>query len=137
MTQEIQRRIVIDIDALIKQAQQHQSQSQSKPGSGKPGDKTGPPKPGEGQGPQQAGKNPAKPNQGGTEAARESALANGGEPNVDPNGNVKEAMKEWGGLTARDRQAVQEGASEQVIKKYQRLVEDYYRSLGEQSSAKK
>ena len=35
---------------------------------------------------------------------------------------------------ARPPDAVQEGAGEQVIGKYKKFVEDYYRSLAEQAS---
>ncbi len=59
VTQEIQRRIVLDLDKMIDLAQQQQASSQSKPGSGKPGQKPGPPKPA--QGPQEAS---GKPNPG-------------------------------------------------------------------------
>ncbi len=58
VTQEIQKRIVTDLDKMIDLAQQQQASSQSKPGSGKPGDKPGPPK--QGQGPQQASGNPSQ-----------------------------------------------------------------------------
>ncbi|HZK82581.1 MAG TPA: hypothetical protein VFC46_15970, partial [Humisphaera sp.] len=93
----------------------------------------GPPQPQPGQGPQQAKGN--KPGQKqGKEAATESQLAQGEKPNADLSGNVKEAMEEWGRITQRDRQAVQEGAGEQVIGKYKKFVEDYYRSLAEQAS---
>jgi hypothetical protein len=38
-------------------------------------------------------------------------------------------MKEWGGLTPRQRDAIIEGSGDTVIEKYKPLVDDYYRSL--------
>ncbi|HWE93478.1 MAG TPA: DUF4175 family protein [Tepidisphaeraceae bacterium] len=134
VTQEIQKRIEIDIDELIKMAQQQQANSKPKPGS-KPGQKNGPPQPQPGPGQQQLaqGKSGQKPNPGATPADK-SSLAQAGDPNVDPNGNVKVKVEEWGSVTARERQAVQEGAHETVIGKYKGLVDDYYRSLAEQAT---
>ncbi|HET6248034.1 MAG TPA: hypothetical protein VFE47_10085, partial [Tepidisphaeraceae bacterium] len=132
VTQEIQKRIVVDIDQLIKMAQQQQQQSQSKPGSGKPGEQQGPPKPAPGQGQQQVAQG-KKPNQQGKQAAQDSTLQQANNMDPDLNAQIKEAQAEWGKITARNRQAVQEGAGEEVIGKYQKLVEDYYRSLAEQA----
>ncbi|HWE04552.1 MAG TPA: DUF4175 family protein [Tepidisphaeraceae bacterium] len=132
VTQEIQKRISLDIDDLIKQAQQTVA-NKPKPGSGK-GEKMGPPQPQPGQGPQQASKSDKPGQNSGKQAATDSQLSQGEKPNADLSGNVKEAMEEWGRITQRDRQAVQEGAGEQVIGKYKKFVEDYYRSLAEQAS---
>ena len=134
ITQEIQKRIIIDIDSLIKMAQQQQSQS--KPGKGKPGDQPGPPKPGEGQGQQQVAQGKGKPQTGGQQAAQDSSLNQANNLDPDLNAKIKETLDEWGRLTQRNRQAVQEGANEEVIGKYQKLIEDYYRSLAEQASKK-
>jgi hypothetical protein len=133
VTQEIQKRIEIDIDELIKMAQSQQANAKSKPGN-KPGQKNGPPQPQPGgqQGVAQ-GKQPGQKT-GGQTAADKSTLAQGGDPNVDANGNVKVKVEEWGTVTARERQAVQEGAHETVIGKYKGLVDDYYRSLAEQAT---
>ncbi len=129
VTQEIQKRIVLDIDNLIKMAQQQQSSSKPKPGKGQP---KGQPQPKPEQGQQQVAKG-EKPQQGGTQAAKDSALSQGS-LNIDPSAAVKQARDEWGSLTGRDRAAVQEGARDEVVKKYHKLVEDYYKSLAEQAS---
>jgi hypothetical protein len=132
VTQEIQKRIELDIDDLIKLAEQQQANAKSKPGKGQ---KNGPPQPQpDGQQKLAQGKQPGQPNQGGQTAADKSSLAQAGDPNVDPNGNVKVKVEEWGPVTARERQAVQEGAHETVIGKYKGLVDDYYRSLAEQAT---
>jgi hypothetical protein len=43
-------------------------------------------------------------------------------------------MKAWGELHPRDREAVLEGASEKVNPKYQKMVEDYFKSLSEKAT---
>ncbi len=134
VTQEIQKRIVVDLDELIKMAQK--TEGKPKPGSGKPGDKMGPPKPapGQGQQPMAQGKQPGQPSKGGQSPAQNSTLTQGGAPNVDPNADVTEKRAGWGGITPREREAVQESAGEQVIGKYRQLVDDYYRSLSEKTA---
>jgi hypothetical protein len=133
ITQEIQKRIQIDLDNLIKLAQAQQAQSKPGQGQPKPGDK---PKPQPGQpqpGPQQAGKGKEHQETGKT-PAEQSTLAQGGEPQVDLSQDIKEKMQEWGRLHPRDRDAVLEGSSEKVNAKYQKLVEDYFKSLSDKAA---
>ena len=59
---------------------------------------------------------------------------NSGSAQVDLSQDIKEKMKEWGRLHPRDREAVLEGASEKVNPKYQKLVEDYYKTLSEKAA---
>lgn len=135
VTQEIQKRIVTDMDTLIQLAQQQQQQSSPSPGSGKPGEKMNGPKPGQGQ--QQVASGPKSNDGGAAPASKSGNVSNGGKgdaPNQDLSRDIQESAKEWGGLTARQRQAVQEGASEKVIEKYKQFVDDYYRSLSEEAS---
>ncbi len=130
VTQEIQKRIVVDLDDMIKQAQQQQA-SNSQPGKGKG---QGPPKPGDGQGQgqQQAnGQKPggqSKPNNGSSPAGQ-STVSQGGSTAADTSSIIKETNREWGSISPRLRDAVIEGAGEQVIEKYRKLVEDYYRGV--------
>jgi hypothetical protein len=133
VTQEIQKRIQIDLDKLIKLAQQQQAQS--KPGQGKPqpGDKSKQPNQGQPQGPQQVAKGQQHQEKGAT-PAQESTFAQGGPPQVDISQDIKEQMKQWGQLHPRDRDAVLEGASEKVNPKYQKMVEDYFKSLSEKAA---
>ena len=132
VTQEIQKRIQIDLDSLIKLAQAQQAQMKPGQGPPKPGDKSkqpGPPQPG----PQQVAKNGQHQETGKT-AAQESTFAQGGAPQVDISQDIKEMMKQWGQLHPRDRDAVLEGASEKVNPKYQKMVEDYFKSLSEKAA---
>jgi hypothetical protein len=134
ITQEIQKRIQVDLDNLIKLAQAQQSQSKPGQGQPKPGDK---PKPQPGQpqpGPQQVAKAGKEHQEQGQQPAQESTLAQGGAPQVDLSQDIKEKMQEWGRLHPRDRDAVLEGATEKVNPKYQKLVEDYFKSLSEKGA---
>lgn len=134
VTQEIQKRIQIDLDSLIKLAQAQQAQMKPGQGQPKPGDKSKQPQPGQPQpGPQQVAKDKQHQEQGKT-PAQESTFAQGGAPQVDISQDYKEMMKQWGQLHPRDRDAVLEGASEKVNPKYQKLVEDYFKSLSEKAA---
>jgi hypothetical protein len=133
VTQEIQKRIQIDLDNLIKLAQQQQAQSKPGQGQPKPGDKSQQPKPGQQQGPQQVAKGDQHQEKGQS-PAQQSTFAQGGPPQVDISQDIKEQMKQWGQLHPRDRDAVLEGASEKVNPKYQKMVEDYFKSLSEKAA---
>ena len=67
--------------------------------------------------------------QGGTSPAQNSNNGGPGAQQADVSSDIHQKMTEWGGITPRQRQAVIEGAGEQVLDKYKTLVDDYYRSL--------
>ena len=141
VTQEIQKRILMDLDVLIE-ASRRQVANSSKPGQqgNKPGQKQPGAKSGAGQqGQQQAnqgkpGMQPGTNSEGGSSPASDSSLNGAGRAEADLAKDIKERMAEWGGLTPREREAVMEGASDKPIKKYERLVEDYYRELAKKAT---
>jgi hypothetical protein len=137
VTQLIQKRIVINIDELIKMAQQTQSNSKPKPSKAK-GDEVKLAKVGDGD-PQPGGKKPGSKQQkkGGQNPAEQSSLSQGGAPQTDTSKDIKLIQQEWATLHPRERKAVQEGGGEEVIPKYRSLVEEYFKSLSEQASKKK
>src|SRR5688500_4186898 len=129
VTQLIQERIIIDLDGLIEQARKQEAQ----PGQPDPQMAQ---KPGE-----QAGKRPtgvqannqgkdgqSKPKAGSTPAGQ-STPPGDASPSLDLTQAIKESSKEWGHLSPRTRDAVLEGASEQPVEKYKKLIEDYYRGV--------
>jgi hypothetical protein len=121
ITQEIQKRIVVDLDDMIKQAQQQMaSNRQQQPGqqqAQQPGAQPGQQQPGN---PQQ--------NQGQSPAGN-SQVSQAGQPNPDLSQKINETQREWGAISPRLRDAVIEGSTEKIIEKYQKLVEDYYRGV--------
>ena len=64
---------------------------------------------------------------------RDSKLTDGGKPDVDVSGSITEHAREWGETTQRERLPVHVDGNEEVIGKYQKLVETYYKSLNEQA----
>jgi len=122
MTQEIQKRIVVDIDDMIKQAQQQQANSQSKPGQGQQQQQAQGQQPGQQQG------NQSQPNNA-QNAAQQSTVSGGGSREAQLSAKINETNKEWGNISPRLRQAVIEGSSEKVPEKYRKMVEDYYRGV--------
>ncbi len=133
VTQEIQKHIISDLDLMIQLAQQQQQQGKPKPGSQQGEQQMAGPKEGNSQ--QQmaaAPRNGAQTPAGDTQ--HQNSVSQSTNVPADLSKDIQESMKEWGGITARQRQAVQEGAGEKVIEKYKRFVEDYYRSLSEEAT---
>ncbi len=133
ITQVIQDRIVVDLEKLIEESRKQECNGtgQSKPGMAQ---KQAPPratgvivqngKPKEGQ---------SKPNRGSSPAANSSAP----QPTAtqtDLSQQIKETSAEWGKISPRLRDAVIEGSSEQIIEKYRKFVEDYYKGLSQQGT---
>lgn len=122
-TQEMQRQIVTDLDALIKQLQQQcQASGSKKPGSGS------------GQQSDQSGAGNKKITQ---QPARESTTrVDKGTAKLDGSAEMQKLIKEiWGHLPARVREQMQNATDEQFLPKYEKLIEEYYRRLAEQGRA--
>ncbi len=141
-TQKIQERIIEDLDLMIELARrQVPDPSKAQANGQKPGQKQPGAMPGAGkQGQQQAGgekpgegKQPGTGAEGGETAAADSSLNPGGRSDAEGK-DIRESAAEWGALTQRERDAVMEGAGEKTIKKYERLVEDYYRELAKKAT---
>jgi hypothetical protein len=130
VTQMIQDRIIEDMDYLIDQARQQQAQTRNQP-QGKKGQQMAQPKPGE----QQAQNNGQKQSQPkGSQPAAQSLAPGGAARNEDLSKKIEESAAEWGQVTPRLRDAVIEGASENVVQEYRKLVEEYYRSVAEKGT---
>ncbi len=136
VTQLIQERILKDLDVLIDQSRKQAANSSGQP---KPGDpqqmKQGQAQVAEIQG---AGKKPgdkSQPNKGSTPAEQSSGPGQT-TPQLDVSNSIKESAAEWGKISPRTRNAVIEGADEQVIEKYRRYVEDYYKGVSVRGTEK-
>jgi hypothetical protein len=131
VTQEIQKRILDNLDDLIEQARKKEAQAQNTPP--KPGgdpQQQQSPKPDPGAQPQdaQAQGKEQKPGQPQAQAGTSSGGGDGakGDPAADI---ARQEAKQWGTVTPRERDAVQEGKNEIILEKYKNLVEDYYRTM--------
>ncbi|HVS71852.1 MAG TPA: hypothetical protein VHQ47_11410 [Phycisphaerae bacterium] len=120
VTQETQRRIVVDLDALIEIARKQcnstgQSQSQSKSQSQQ----------------RQATKNQS--HEGGSTAARDENLRGGGAQGAESNGTDihQKNADNWGNLPPRDRDMIAHGSNEQYLPEYRQLIDRYYQALAE------
>ncbi len=125
-TQEMQRKIVDDLDKLIaqiekQQQQKSQSQSQSKkpnaPQQGKP-QQAKQPKPGN-----QPGQEAEKPTDSGDQLASRK--------NEKPTSGKLQDMLEkvWGELPERQRQDVMQASFDDFPAKYQYVIEEYFKTL--------
>ncbi|MCL2645510.1 MAG: hypothetical protein FWD61_00725 [Phycisphaerales bacterium] len=120
-TQEVQSRIMVDIDGIIELLKKQQSQSQSQ-GKGQPkeGDQR--------QQSQQQGLQQTQDNQ----AATESRLPGGGISNPGgPDAEMREGRLTWGELPAKDRDLVANGAKEKFLPEYEDMIKHYYEALAE------
>jgi hypothetical protein len=120
VTQEIQRRIVTDLDVLIEMAKKSESQSsqQQKQQGQKKQESKG----------NQQGKGSSM---GGTNAAQSSQF-NDGDATAAPNAkDIHEVNQNeiWKNLPPRDRDSIINGMREEVLPGYQRMMERYYEEL--------
>jgi hypothetical protein len=121
VTQEVQHRIVADLDLMIELArQQQQNSSSSSSQQSQPGQ------------PRQPGQNQSGPHgEGGTTAARNESLPHGGYS--DPAGGDlrNHDPANWGGLPPRDRDQISHGANEEYLSSYKDMIDRYYQALAE------
>jgi hypothetical protein len=119
VTQEIQRRILTDLDVMIELARQQQ-QSGSGSAAPQPGQQRQP-----GQ-PQQGPKG-----EGGTQAATSEQLPRGGFADPVTGDMRNHDPANWGGLPPRDRDQISHGANEEYLSAYKDMIDRYYQSLAE------
>ncbi|MGC4032741.1 MAG: hypothetical protein QM754_13620 [Tepidisphaeraceae bacterium] len=137
VTQEIQKRILNDLDALIDLAQKNQQQQQQQASSGQ--QQPGQPKPNAGD-QQQAnnqGKNQGQQqqNQSQAGAVNQNHAAAGSKPHDLK--DLTETASEWGAVTPRVRQAVIDSRGEAIVEQYRKLIEDYYGALSNEGGKKR
>jgi hypothetical protein len=126
VTQEIQKRILDNLDDLIEQARKKQGQGQNqapKPGDGQ---KQGEPKPSDAK-PQDAAGKQQKAGKG--LAAGNNPGGGGAAPGETPADIARQEARMWGNVTPRERQAIMETRGETTLDKYKTLVDDYYRTM--------
>ncbi len=121
-TQDIQRRIVTNLDTLIQMAQQQQS---SGGGSSQSSAKQ------QGQQLQQSqGNGPQQPNEGPSQAARNSKYSPGVTLPAQLNKPFDSNKRQWGNLPARERNLIMNGIRKGTLPQYRSLVNAYYEALG-------
>ena len=77
---------------------------------------------------------PGQPRQIGANPAQVSRAPGQATPQLDLSQEIKQSASEWGKISPRTRNAVIEGSSEQIIEKYRRYVEDYYKGVAVRGS---
>lgn len=114
-TQDLQKRIVGDLAALLEQAKKQGGQKKPGPGSGQGDDQAG------------AGGNPtAGPARDSTDRIER------GDAEAAETADVKDVLRRlWGHLPEKARDQMQSSLSEEFLPKYQRLIEQYYQRLAE------
>ncbi len=145
VTQAVQERIVVELDALAQQSQNQAQQSSSSSAAGKPGQPQ-PGQPGSPRGVQQQPGQPAgQPNQPGQPAGQQPGQPEPGQSNqgdeqngegpaageADLSSELEETLAEWGNLTPRERQAILDTKTDRPLESYRELVEAFNRALSE------
>ena len=137
VTQEVQKRILADLDGLIDLAHKNGQQQQASSSSGQ-GQKQGQPKPGDAQA-NNAGKNQGgkadQPTKSGEGAVNRNSAGAGS--TAHDLKDLTETASEWGGVSPRVRQAVIDSRGESIVEQYRKLIEDYYGALSNQTGKKR
>ncbi len=132
-TQEIQKRIEMDLTKLAEASRAQQGQQgQPKPGQGhkpQPGQPEGPAN----QGPPGQGK--PKPNKGNTPASNSQMSGPAGTD--APTKDIRETARNWGNLTQRQRDAIIDSQNDDIVERYRKLTEEYYRTLATKATEQK
>ena len=133
VTQEIQHRILDDLDKLIEEARKKEAQQQNtppKPGDGDPQQQQAKAKPGEAKQPQPAqAKAGEKKQDGGKSPAQTAGGTGNAAGQVAGADAAKQEGRMWGSVPPRERQAIIESTGEKPLDKYKVLVEDYERNM--------
>jgi hypothetical protein len=128
-TQTIEDRIVDDLDVLIEQSRRKIAQARNQPPSQGQGEQAPQPP----QNGQQAN-NQGQQRGGTTPAGSDASQGGHGAVNADLSKDIRESQAEWGGLTPRQRAAVMEGGSENIIPDYAKLIDEYFKTLSKKGS---
>ena len=122
LTQEMQRRIVMDLNVMIELAKQQQRTQPQQPGDG-------PPQPGQKRQPGNGQEGP-KANEGGNAAATTDETSGGQDAAVTGDMRNRDPAN-WGGLPPRDRDEISHGATEEYLAAYRSMIDRYYQALAE------
>jgi hypothetical protein len=122
-TQTVQQQIIEKLDEAIAAAQRRRSRQTAQHRQSSDTRKA-PPKP-EQQGDRSANADAQE------DAAAKTSASNGTDRQSTATGRFREFRRSWGHLPARDREEVLQGIDEDVLEKYRRLIERYFRTLAE------
>jgi hypothetical protein len=130
VTQLIQQRIIIDLDAMIQQAREQEAQTrnprqqqQRQQGQGQ--------RMAQGQPRNQPGANRGQQQQQDQASNGAVASRSPGQSavNTDLSRDIHETDREWGQVSQRVRKEAIDSKDETIIEPYRRFIEDYYRSV--------
>jgi hypothetical protein len=130
VTQEIQSRILKNLDALIDMARVQEAESKQGQGA-QP--KPSAPQPGDAQNGAQAHNNNPNGQQArnnGHTPAGQSVPGHDVDTSGTPTADITQSLKEWGSLSPRERAAVIEAASEKPVQKFKEFIDEYYQAVG-------
>lgn len=126
-TQDLQRRVMEELDSAIKEAaarrrrtppssQSASSDKRQRPGTPQPGGKS---------------KNEGEGKEGDASADAAGVSVTQLTDAAKAGGELKESRRAWGNLPPRERDEVIQGAAEDSLERYRQWIEQYYRALQE------
>ena len=134
-TQAIQDRILQNLENLIQLARQQQAQAMARQGKGQRPQQGQQPRPDTGVRADNQGRQQGQPNPNRCQnPAQTERMGGTGDNTADTTKDIMEKAAEWGGLTARERQAIVQGMNEKIIEKYKKLTDDYYEMISKKGS---
>ncbi|MGA2581846.1 MAG: DUF4175 family protein [Tepidisphaeraceae bacterium] len=132
-TQEIQKRILQNLDDLIQmaQAQESMQQQQQQRQQGQQGQQGQQARDANGQQGRQPDNTEARNAPNGTPRGTSDPAGEGRRDNTvaAATGDIAESQKEWGALSPRQRAAVIEAGTEKPIEKFKEFIDDYSRAV--------
>jgi hypothetical protein len=127
-TQEIQKRILQNLDSLIDQAREQEAEAKPQPGQQPP--QGAQPADAQANAQPQNGKSGQQMPQNGHTPAAVSTAGHDVDVSNTPNTDITQSLKEWGSISDRKRAAVMEASTEKPIQKFKEFIQQYYQALG-------
>ncbi len=127
VTQEIQKRILLDLDELIEMARQNAQQQQQASSSSSSQSQQA--QQDQQQANNQGANQPAQNNSASSSPDGATQTHAAGAGSKAGGTDIRESAAEWGNITPRVRDAVIESKGEAVVEQYRKLIEDYYEAL--------
>jgi predicted lipid-binding transport protein (Tim44 family) len=132
-TQVVEKKILDDLDVLIEQSRRKVAQARNQPPNQGQGQPQPQPQP---SGAQANNQGQQQPSRGSTPAGTDASSGGSSQVNADTSKDIRESQAEWGGLTPRQRAAVLEGGSENVVPDYAKMIDEYFKTLSKKGSEK-
>jgi hypothetical protein len=130
VTQDVQNRILKNLDALIDAARVQEAESKSPSNGQKPQQAAQPANSQANAQPNNSNPNGQQSRSAGHSPAQTSVAGHDVDTTNAATADITQGLSEWGALSPRQRAAVIEAASEKPVQKFKEFIDGYYQALG-------